>query len=191
MQFTKKVFSDLADGFNIALVDCSTDFSLLSTFIVYTFELQQSPNQTIFLLFLVFFSSRKIVDPYGENTFSVRPPVCVLRIIVWMGYNGIKCDLWTTQLSGRDLCQDTTQHDYPVREDVQNNIYTSMYAPTHQSQNTNIRIEISKLTLLIFLHIFRYSYISVRIHIHTLFFTIFHFCTSIFQHGNIWVNYAF
>ena len=29
-QFTKKVFSDLADGFNIALVDCSTDFSLHS-----------------------------------------------------------------------------------------------------------------------------------------------------------------
>ena len=23
----------------------------------------------------MFFSSRKIVDPYGENTFSVKPPV--------------------------------------------------------------------------------------------------------------------
>ena len=50
-QFTKKVFSDLADEFNIALVDCSTDFSFLSTrtsIVVYTFELQQSLNQTIF-----------------------------------------------------------------------------------------------------------------------------------------------
>ena len=47
-QFMKKVFSDLADGFNIALVDRSTDFSLLSTSIVYTFELQWSPNQIIF-----------------------------------------------------------------------------------------------------------------------------------------------
>ena len=72
-KFTKKVFSDLADGFNIAFVDCSTDFSLLSTSIVYTFERQQSPNQTIFpsiscVLLLV-------VDPYGENTFFVKPPV--------------------------------------------------------------------------------------------------------------------
>ena len=35
-------------------------------------------TKPFFLLFLVFFFSRKIVDPYGENTFSVKAPV--LRI---------------------------------------------------------------------------------------------------------------
>lgn len=69
----EKVFSDLADGFNIALRVTAPPTSPIYLHTVH-FELQQSPNQTIFpSIFVSFFSSHKIVDPYGENTFSAKP----------------------------------------------------------------------------------------------------------------------
>ena len=74
--FTKKVFSDLADGFNIALVDCSTDFYLLSTFIVYTFELQQSPNQTIFPSILFFSQNSRPL----RRKYLFRETPCTLHL---------------------------------------------------------------------------------------------------------------
>ena len=63
----------------------------------------KAQSKPFFLLFLVFFSSRIIVDPYAENTFFVKPPVCKLRHFTfsrkklqldWMGnFHGSKCRL--------------------------------------------------------------------------------------------------
>ena len=77
-QFTKKVFSDPADGFDIALVDCSTNFSPIYLHSVhFRTSTKSKPNHFSFYFFCL--SSRKIVDPYGENTFSVKPPVLKLN----------------------------------------------------------------------------------------------------------------
>ena len=82
-QFTKKVFSDLADGFNIALVDCSANFSLLSTSIVYTFELQQSPNQTNFpSISCVLLFSQNCRPLQWKYLFRETP--CILFFVLWV-----------------------------------------------------------------------------------------------------------